>query len=284
MTAGGARTARREPQGTTPSSMCPRVCACQTPVILCRQFSIASVVHGSPPPLPALLALGPGSPSKILPRISRVRAAMPVTCHAQSVASYALRACPQPRSLGQRGVSYAGHRLPDRRPPPFPRRLPGAGWLRRERPPAASAQTLLLYWYGWGTGTDWAASLAMTASFGPTVTASSGSTWRSADALIWPHPRLPRSPIVAGAHRRSRSYVLASLRALHLDLRLVASDRAAVEEGGIPGRQHDASPRWGHFRPTSDLSDLAWGHFKPGGFQPSSQHVPVMAGMVATTG
>jgi hypothetical protein len=38
--------------------------------------------------------------------------------------------------------------------------------------------------------------------------------------------------IVAGAHRTSRSYVLASLRALHLDPQLVASDQAAAEEKG----------------------------------------------------
>ena len=84
-------------------------------------------------------------------------------------------------------------------------------------------------------------ALAMTASFGSTRTASSGPTWRSDDALIWPHPGLPRSPIVAGAHRTSRSYVLAAPRALHLDLRLVASDQAAVEETGTPGRQLTAS-------------------------------------------
>jgi hypothetical protein len=72
--------------------------------------------------------------------------------------------------------------------------------------------------------------LAMAASFGTTGAASSGPTWESADAFIWPHPGLPRRPIVAGAHPRSRSYVLASLRALHLDLRLVANDQAAVEE------------------------------------------------------
>ncbi len=81
------------------------------------------------------------------------------------------------------------------------------------------------------------ARVAMTARVGPTVTASSGPTRRSDDALIWPHPALPRSPIVAGAHRTSRSYVLASLWALHLDLRLVASGQAAVEEGSTLGRQ-----------------------------------------------
>ena len=75
--------------------------------------------------------------------------------------------------------------------------------------------------------------LAMTASFGPTGTASSGSTLRWRDGQIWPHPRLPRSLIVAGAHRTSRSFVLASLRALHLDLQLVASDQAAAEEGAL---------------------------------------------------
>jgi hypothetical protein len=31
------------------------------------------MVHGPPPPLPALLALGAGSSSKIIPRISRAR-------------------------------------------------------------------------------------------------------------------------------------------------------------------------------------------------------------------
>jgi hypothetical protein len=40
---------------------------------------------------------------------------------------------------------------------------------------------------------------------------------------MWPHLRLPRYQIVADAPRTSRSYVLASLRALHLDLRLIAS-------------------------------------------------------------
>jgi hypothetical protein len=82
----------------------------------------------------------------------------------------------------------------------------------------------------------------MTASFGSTGTASSGSTRRADHVSIWPHPRLPRSPIVAGAHRTSRSYVLASLRPLHLDLRLIASDQAAVEERRTPGRHLTASP------------------------------------------
>ena len=63
--------------------------------------------------------------------------------------------------------------------------------------------------------------MAMTASFGPTRTASFGPTWGRGDALNWAHLGLPRSLIVADAPRRSRSYVLASLRALHLDLRLV---------------------------------------------------------------
>ena len=40
-------------------------------------FSRACAVHGSPSLLPALLAFGAGSPSKIIPRISRVRAAPP---------------------------------------------------------------------------------------------------------------------------------------------------------------------------------------------------------------
>ena len=103
----------------------------------------------------------------------------------------------------------------------------------------------------------------MTASFGPTMTASFGSTQGSGDGLNWTHPGLPRSPIVADAPRRSRSYVLASLRALHLDLRLVAGDRAAVEESGAPGRQPACRRGWGHFKPTSRVSDLRWGHFRP---------------------
>jgi hypothetical protein len=102
----------------------------------------------------------------------------------------------------------------------------------------------------------------MTASFGSTRTASSGSTRRSDDASIRPHPRLPRSSIVAGARRTSRSYVLASLRALHLDLRLVASDQAAAEERHTPGQQLTASQGRGHFKPTSDMPDSWWGHFK----------------------
>jgi hypothetical protein len=78
------------------------------------------------------------------------------------------------------------------------------------------------------------------------------------DGFVWPYrvagstsdrmtsglapPGLPRSPIVPGAHRTSRSYVLASLRALHLDLRLVTSDQAAAEERRTPGRQMTESP------------------------------------------
>jgi hypothetical protein len=50
---------------------------------------------------------------------------------------------------------------------------------------------------------------------------------------------------VADAPRRSRSFVLASLRALHLDLRLVAGDRAAVEEGGVQVRQLASRRGWG---------------------------------------
>src|SRR5215471_5557952 len=77
--------------------------------------------------------------------------------------------------------------------------------------------------------------------------------------LIRPHPGLPRRPIVAGAHRTSRSYLLASLRALHLDLRLVVSDQAAVEESGTPGDLLTASAGQGHSRPVSEVPDLGWG-------------------------
>ena len=55
-------------------------------------------------------------------------------------------------------------------------------------------------------------------------------------------------------------YVLASLRALHLDLRLVASDQATVEEASTPAF---APLGWGYFKPTSEVSDLGWGHFRP---------------------
>jgi hypothetical protein len=68
---------------------------------------------------------------------------------------------------------------------------------------------------------------------------------------------------VADAPRRSRSYVLASLRALHLDLQLVAGNRAAVEESGVQAPQLASHPRWGHFKPTSDVSDSRWGHLGP---------------------
>jgi hypothetical protein len=62
-----------------------------------------------------------------------------------------------------------------------------------------------------------------------------GPVWRLAVAppgrwlAPWRGPtrRLPRRSMVAGAPRRSRSYVLASLRALHLDLRLVARKTGA---------------------------------------------------------
>ena len=103
----------------------------------------------------------------------------------------------------------------------------------------------------------------MTASFGPTMTASFGSTQGSGDGLNLDPPWPSSQP-----HRGRRSpqvkvYVLASLRALHLDLRLVAGDRAAVEESGAPGRQPACRRGWGHFKPTSRVSDLRWGHFRP---------------------
>jgi hypothetical protein len=48
-------------------------------------------------------------------------------------------------------------------------------------------------------------------------------------------PCFPPRSIVADARRRSRSYVLAALRALHLDLRFAVSRSAAVEENSIAG-------------------------------------------------
>jgi hypothetical protein len=89
--------------------------------------------------------------------------------------------------------------------------------------------------------------------------------------------------MVAGAHRTSRSYVLASLRALHLDLRLVASDQAAAEERPIPGRQLTTSARWGHFKPASDISGFWWGHFKPSRWVHLEASQPAPACPVRTT-
>jgi len=83
--------------------------------------------------------------------------------------------------------------------------------------------------------------------------------------LIRLHLCLPRSLIVAGARLTSRSYVLASLRALHLDLQLVASDQAAAQEGRPPGTQPDASARWGRSKPTSKVSVSGWSHLRPSG-------------------
>jgi hypothetical protein len=61
----------------------------------------------------------------------------------------------------------------------------------------------------------------MAVPFGTTRAASFGSTWGMGWRFELDPPGLPRCPIVADAPRRSRSYVLASLRALHLDLQLV---------------------------------------------------------------
>ena len=61
------------------------------------------------------------------------------------------------------------------------------------------------------------------------------------DAYMWPNLRLPRYQIVADASRTSRSYVLTSLRALHLDLRLVA--RGIGSCGGSRASRLLAFPR-----------------------------------------
>ena len=68
---------------------------------------------------------------------------------------------------------------------------------------------------------------------------------------------------------QGRTYI-ASLRALHLNLRLVASDQAAVEERHIPGRQLHRVPGMGPSEDrSSDMSNSLWGRFKAsGGVQP----------------
>jgi hypothetical protein len=81
-------------------------------------------------------------------------------------------------------------------------------------------------------------------------------------AVIRPHRALPRSHIVAGAHRTSRSS--SSLRCGRSTLTCGSSPairqqsrKAALQDGNSPPR------RVGHFKPTSDVSDSEWAHFKP---------------------
>ncbi len=59
-------------------------------------------------------------------------------------------------------------------------------------------------------------------------------------------------------------------QARHLAVR--GRQPAAAGEGDGPLAQPQAASGWGHFKPTSRVSDSRLGHFRPGGFQRSSQH------------
>lgn len=83
--------------------------------------------------------------------------------------------------------------------------------------------------------------------------------WSSAGAAIWPRLRLPLSPIMAGAGRRSRTYVRASLGALRRDPRLVASAEAAAGKGGTSGHDWPQSQGQGHFKLAADTATVAQG-------------------------
>jgi hypothetical protein len=69
--------------------------------------------------------------------------------------------------------------------------------------------------------------------------------------------------MMADTPRRSRSYVLASLRTLHPDLRLAARNTSASR--GSPGfaTAHLAIAGWGQIKPTSRVSVSGWGRFEP---------------------
>ena len=94
----------------------------------------------------------------------------------------------------------------------------------------------------------------MTVLIGTCRTACRGPTWLLADVLQWPHHGLPRRSMMAGAPRRSRSYVLASLRALHLDLRLVACKTGASRGSRNCRTARPAAGEWGQAE--ADIEDV----------------------------
>ena len=63
---------------------------------------------------------------------------------------------------------------------------------------------------------------------------------------FWPHQKPSSRPMMAAARSRSTSFVLATLRALHVDLRLADGGMAAIEESqGLPLiSRPGANTRW----------------------------------------